>query len=746
MELKDILPFLDPEVLKRWTELQQNRDWDEVDWTQPKTFTDLANVVRNSGLGGDVREALAKMFEEVSVMVGSGANDKIAQQILEFINSIGQDLQNISIGQINPNLGKIDQTYLSDDLLKAIAGTAGIYATPENQSITTIKYVDNSITPNKASFLKKSSNLFDVSKELVGHALWSTTGEPTPNEQYSCSDFIEVKPNEPLTMRYIVRIVYFNADRQYITFDDKPANSTYTTTVPDNAYYMRVHYGNNGIGRSVQINRGSVLLPYEKFYNYIEEELLSENLISPENTTFINRTTNLLNTANSLYGVYLQSTTGDLINDTDYSTSEFIKGVWGNVDYTVKSIFRVMWYDVNKERIGFNDPVNAETVVTAPSNAKYMRVSYQNGLEKTAQVNEGDTLQPYEQYYTPSNDFKKLVKDIVDEIDIEPVVEDYYMKDIIFNPSDFTTEYNAPTSGLTDGVQDVAVLYSKYDSLVSSKPSYITKKLWGKDSSGVYDIYSYNFKPVDLFPTTNTKKIPKIIISGGMHGFETVAIDMLYEFVERLVTSTEPVFKYLRRNVQFVIMPLVNPWSYQNDTRVNANSVDINLNFDHNWEEYESLNVEDPLRSTYKGTAPFSEVESQYLKGLLDQNKDALFYIDWHNTAGYDTDASMLMWHIAPHKDIRMLARYHIGDLTQKWQIEYPSETQQELDYMGYVSTTNSPSHYNYAHHTCGLLSSVSELWETMPNISDRGLLLHFNLEFMVTWILYVVKYFKNKY
>lgn len=85
MELKDILPFLDPEVLKRWTEYQQTRDWNLVDWTQPKTFTDLANVVRNSGLGGDVREALAKMFEEVSVMVGSGANEEQARQILELI-------------------------------------------------------------------------------------------------------------------------------------------------------------------------------------------------------------------------------------------------------------------------------------------------------------------------------------------------------------------------------------------------------------------------------------------------------------------------------------------------------------------------------------------------------------------------------------------------------------------------------------------------------------------------------------
>lgn len=152
MELKDILPFLDLETLKRWTERQQNRDWDEVDWTQPKTFTDLANVVRNSGLGGDVREALAKMFEEVSVMVGAGANEEQARHMLDLIGrSVKKGEAEIS------DFSQSAKEYLAD------VATKGFPVVGPGAINTEDKMVDGVVTPFKTSFLKldETLNMFD---------------------------------------------------------------------------------------------------------------------------------------------------------------------------------------------------------------------------------------------------------------------------------------------------------------------------------------------------------------------------------------------------------------------------------------------------------------------------------------------------------------------------------------------------------------------------------------------------------
>lgn len=80
-----------------------------------------------------------------------------------------------------------------------------------------------------------------------------------------------------------------------------------------------------------------------------------------------------------------------------------------------------------------------------------------------------------------------------------------------------------------------------------------------------------------------------------------------------------------------IVVPLQNPWGFDNRTRYNSNGVDLNRNYDYGWEKE---------NSTVKGTAPFSEKETQYMRDLIQMNKDAIHFIDYHtiSTSGRPDD------------------------------------------------------------------------------------------------------------
>ena len=78
------------------------------------------------------------------------------------ITTINNDLENkidhgdVSVSDINKNKGKIDQTYLSDDLIQSIAGDTPINSVPADNSITSDKLVDQSVTQFKLADLSVS--------------------------------------------------------------------------------------------------------------------------------------------------------------------------------------------------------------------------------------------------------------------------------------------------------------------------------------------------------------------------------------------------------------------------------------------------------------------------------------------------------------------------------------------------------------------------------------------------------------
>lgn len=175
----------------------------------------------------------------------------------------------------------------------------------------------------------------------------------------------------------------------------------------------------------------------------------------------------------------------------------------------------------------------------------------------------------------------------------------------------------------TDNRDPEAFINGLYEPLRLANPDYITRTMDGLDQSGTYPIWTYEFTPKNYTKT--------IIMSGGTHGNEYTASFAPYRFLYHLVNDWEKSshLTKIRRHTRIIVKPINNPWSWKNNKRQNVNGVDINRNMDAYWNNITGSSYQ--IGGTYyKGTAPFSEKESQYLRDCFVKYKDALAYLDFH--------------------------------------------------------------------------------------------------------------------
>lgn len=113
-----------------------------------------------------------------------------------------------------------------------------------------------------------------------------------------------------------------------------------------------------------------------------------------------------------------------------------------------------------------------------------------------------------------------------------------------------------------------------YEPLRASNPNYITRSVIGKDASGLYDIYKYEFTP-DYYDQI-------IYVQAGVHPWEPDGYVALYRVLKQICDDWEgdKDLTYLRWGVKIVCVPVVNVWgTYQplgDRTDQNYNGVDLN--------------------------------------------------------------------------------------------------------------------------------------------------------------------------
>ncbi|KAI1285167.1 Carboxypeptidase B [Halotydeus destructor] len=140
---------------------------------------------------------------------------------------------------------------------------------------------------------------------------------------------------------------------------------------------------------------------------------------------------------------------------------------------------------------------------------------------------------------------------------------------------------------------------------------------------------------------------PAILIDGGIHAREWVAVSSVLYIAQRLVNDYEdnPGVARLVDHFDWYLLPVANPDGYEythtNDrmwrktrsithSRWGCRGVDPNRNFDFHWNEVGTS--DNPCSEIYAGARAFSEIESRAVAEFIMRKKDTLkLYLAVHS-------------------------------------------------------------------------------------------------------------------
>lgn len=648
----------------------------------------------------------------------------------------------VSVSDINTNLGKIGLSHLADEVIQAIAGTASVNAIPSDLSITTNKIANNAITPEKASFINGSDNLLNKNDVIANKNLDTTTGELINSSVSSVfNTWFPVREGEVYTSKSINTRVYYKSDKTFLS-----AVTGYGTfTIPTGASYMRI---STPRVNEAQLNRGSELLDYDEYReqtlsseikinklpdNIITTPLIKNNAITPEKTTFVRLPKNLIDKNSLIQGKSLDSKGGVSENSMFYIT-DYIP-IKENETYTASSSpqNRVIFYDESKNYIDYGyNPENTITFTT-PEKTAYVRLNVYTTFKDTPMLNKGTELLPYEDWHEPylegvtvgnNIDSEKVTEEIIKKIKEEVPVKNKKTftldtsLDLNYTPE--TIQGCSDDDPLPMGQIQYTDMYGMYDELCNKYPNYVSRKVEGKDILED-EIISYTFKPEEQSFTRNSEEVEKtfkrfkFFIVSSTHGNERTSIWVLYNLMKLICEKwqTNESLEFLRWNVEFVICPIISPGGYRNFTRINANGVDLNRNFDADWENGSS----DKSSTTYRGDAPMSEPEAIVCDNII-KRENPNFVIDFHNFHAQSTPTSF-NWIVGYSDKVNDIADLVLSKMARKWKKQYPDLPQDVVGF-GYGSPgIQVGSLTNYAQKKYGIPSSLFEVCWKMDAKTD---------------------------
>src|SRR5699024_5052763 len=150
-------------------------------------------VVQARGGENTLNSRLDKLDDKDNELTSQLAETE--QRLVE--KKMDKNTTDIGINQINKNKGKIDETYLSEELLQQMAGNAPIHSVPANKSITKAKIAEKAVSPIETTFAKLGKNKFD------GVFVNAYVNGADPGEfrtGYGKSAIVKVEPNK----RYVI--------------------------------------------------------------------------------------------------------------------------------------------------------------------------------------------------------------------------------------------------------------------------------------------------------------------------------------------------------------------------------------------------------------------------------------------------------------------------------------------------------------------------------------------------------------
>lgn len=248
----------------------------------------------------------------------------------------------------------------------------------------------------------------------------------------------------------------------------------------------------------------------------------------------------------------------------------------------------------------------------------------------------------------------------------------------------------AEKAALTTSDRTIAAIYAKYRALMAAHPTYITETNMGKctasDTFTAVDMLRFDFcepgglTQPDMNDYARHETKPTLIFLSGIHT-EWVGVWGLYYALEEIATN--PDFDDIRRNAHIVVIPCANPFCLTSQTaiegwrmsHVNANGVAIHNNFgvDHSTSgtigEY-----------NYGGSAPYSELETQYIDAVMAEYPDAVAFVSCHNNDYSTYYGSHVIWASSATYHMCNVAFRLVDKMTKAWIDKYGQSLKDAID------------------------------------------------------------------
>ena len=324
--------------------------------------------------------------------------------------------EKISIEMIDKNKGKIDQTYLSDELISQMSGGAAVNAVP----------ADNSITVEKMAFPiivgDKSYNLLDISDDKIAYDWYieDSNGSPTIcisswfGKLYA-TDYIEVLPNTTYSCTgQVYNIHGYNSNKETdgVIEADTLYGDRLTFITGSNTAYVRL---------TLYVADKNIAMVYEgdsyKGYASSTEGVLKNNSVCSENIQPKSLTRghfkdgellipsktspNLFDKNAVIKGLFILNSTGiptpPYDGSSGWNASDWIR-LKPNTKYIVSYADQFCLYDSNKVLVKGFDVNQSNFIFETTENTEYMRISVKDENLETLQIVEGEILSTYKQY------------------------------------------------------------------------------------------------------------------------------------------------------------------------------------------------------------------------------------------------------------------------------------------------------------------------------------------------------------
>lgn len=281
--------------------------WNE--WIPGKnmTLTEVLDALESARVGLDVKDKLYWSFYkivELAIKEGN-ANFDVAKAAGTFkdlasrLDASDFDMRNINVNWINKNLGKLDQTFMSEEFLQQMAGNTPINAVPADRTVTTEKIAKKAITgeevadktlPNlitKLDGYKPPKNLlFSLGVEWIDDTLLLQSGSTGSSSIYKTSKLIKLPNLRPNFLTFSSSgngvVNFYGAQGDLLSYnlieDTAPFSEGVAIEIPSGADSFAVSVRKSSIQSQIELGKFHTGYSDSKEYEYTGIKSLNDNV------------------------------------------------------------------------------------------------------------------------------------------------------------------------------------------------------------------------------------------------------------------------------------------------------------------------------------------------------------------------------------------------------------------------------------------------------------------------------------